>query len=170
MTILVDPPKTGAPVALRAWRARQWVFAATAAIVTFLLLGLPTAVIENPVFGRSIAPTAWALPVLAVTAVLAGLLAGTYVVPAGAQRPERLDRPGRIGSLGGAFAYLAIGCPVCNKVVLLALGTTGAVNVFAPVQPYLAAAGVVALGYAVRKRLLAASACETSSRGGVTGS
>jgi len=72
---------------------------------------------------------------------------------------ESVDRPARVGSFGGLLAFLAIGCPVCHKVVLLALGTTGAVNEFAPVQPYLAAAGVLALGIAVRIRFRTASAC-----------
>jgi hypothetical protein len=143
-------------VALRVWTPRQWSAAAAVAVATFFVLGLPTAVIDNPVFGRSIAPTAWALPVLIMTAVLAGLLAGTYVT---GEPVDSLDRPGRVGSFGGLLAFLAIGCPVCNKVVLLALGTTGAVNVFAPVQPYLAAAGVLALGVALRSRLRNALAC-----------
>ena len=53
----------------------------------------------------------------------------------------------------------AIGCPVCNKLVLLALGTTGAVNYFEPVQPYLAALGIVALAYAFHKRVTMSSVC-----------
>ena len=63
------------------------------------------------------------------------------------------------GAIMGLLAYFAIGCPVCNKLVLLALGTTGAVNYFEPVQPYLAALGIVALAYAFHRRVMTADAC-----------
>lgn len=123
--------------------------------VVALVLGVPTAVIDNPVFGRAIAPTAWSTPVLVATAVLGGLLVGTYVAA-----PSALERrPTRVGAVGGLLAYLAIGCPVCNKVVLLALGTTGAVRFFAPVQPFLAVAGLGLTGWALRQRLRAESSC-----------
>ncbi len=48
---------------------------------------------------------------------------------------------------------------MCNKVVLITLGATGAVRVFAPVQPYLAAAGIVALAWALLVRLRGEMAC-----------
>lgn len=141
--------------ALRDWPTRRWVAAVVAMPVMALVLGVPTAVIDNPVFGRAIAPTGWSVPVLAATAVLGGLLFGTYVA-APAQLP---CRPTRLGGAGGLLAYLAIGCPVCNKVVLLALGTTGAVRYFAPVQPVLAVVGLALTGWALRARLRAESVC-----------
>ena len=66
---------------LVAWRSRQWGVAALGGFVTFLALGLPTDVIDNPVFGRAIDETPWAMPVLIVTSVLGGLLIGSYVRP-----------------------------------------------------------------------------------------
>jgi hypothetical protein len=151
---------------LLTWSLRRWIVAVSVGVGTFLLLGLPTAVIANPVFGRSIAPTSWAFEVLVATSVLAGLLAATYVSNA---RPSP-DHPAvdavdadpssaRRGAIGGLLAYLAIGCPVCNKIVLLALGTTGAVRLFAPVQPYLAAAGILALVWALVVRLRGEMVC-----------
>jgi hypothetical protein len=61
--------------------------------------------------------------------------------------------------LGGFLAYLAIGCPTCNKVALLALGSSGAINWFAPLQPWLAAVSILALAYALRRRLAGERAC-----------
>lgn len=132
---------------------RQWLVAAVGGLVTFLALGLPTDVIDNPVFGRAIDETPWAMPVLIVTSVLGGLLIGSYV------RPQPFDSAATSGSIGGALSFFAIGCPVCNKVVLLALGTTGAVNFFEPIQPFLAGLGIVALAWALHKRLVSAQAC-----------
>ncbi|HEX6886496.1 MAG TPA: hypothetical protein VF143_00205, partial [Candidatus Nanopelagicales bacterium] len=138
---------------LLTWSLRRWLVAGGVGIVTLLTMGLPTAVIANPVFGRSIAPTTWAMDVLIATSALAGLLTSTYVRNDGPAlvRSENTagiaadPRSARRGALGGLLAYLAIGCPVCNKVVLIALGATGAVRIFAPVQPYLAALGLIAL-------------------------
>ena len=151
---------------LLTWTVRRWLTVVTVAAGTFLLLGVPTAVIANPVFGRSIAPTPWAMQVLIATAVLTGLLAASYVRNDGralvASPVRDLDtdqRPARRGVVGALLAYLAIGCPVCNKVVLIALGSTGAVRLFAPVQPYLAAAGVLALTWALIVRLRGEMSC-----------
>jgi hypothetical protein len=55
-----------------------------------------------------------------------------------------------------------VGCPVCNKVALIALGSTGAMQYFAPVQPYLALLGVLFLIYALQKRLVGESMCSVS--------
>ena len=52
-----------------------------------------------------------------------------------------------------------MGCPVCNKLALLALGYTGALTWFAPAQPWLAVAGIAFLGYALRSRLMGEVTC-----------
>ena len=146
---------------LRSWGARRWAVAAAASVGTVLLVGIPTDVIPNPVFGRPVEVTWWSLPVLLVTGVLAGLLAATYV----RDDAELLaDRPARMGGVGGLLAYFAVGCPVCNKLVVLALGATGALEFFAPLQPALAVLGVVVLGVALRARLRAARSCPVQTR------
>lgn len=140
--------------AFLSWTPRRWLVAAGVALLTFAALGLSTAVIPNPVFGRSIAPTDWAMEVLVITSVLTGLLTATYVATGAAA--QGLDRRGTVGAL---LSYFAIGCPVCNKLVLIALGTTGAVQFFAPVQPYLAVAGIVVLAWALLVRLRGEMVC-----------
>ncbi|HYO18684.1 MAG TPA: hypothetical protein VES02_08480 [Dermatophilaceae bacterium] len=151
---------------LLTWSRRRWAVALAVGLGTVLALGVPTAVIANPVFGRTIAPTSWAMNVLIATGILAGLLTATYVrndgpVLRSSSVPESVadQRTARRGMFGGLLAYLAIGCPVCNKVVLIALGSTGAVRIFAPVQPYLAAAGLVALAWALVVRLRGEMTC-----------
>ncbi len=145
---------------LRSWQRRHWLVAIGGAAATALLLGLPTDVIPNPVFGRPVPVTWWSYPVLAVSAVLGGLLLATYVRPDGGPIGEaEADRPARIGGIGGALSFFAIGCPVCNKVVVIALGTVGARQWFEPLQPWLAGASVVLLAVALRARLRAAVSC-----------
>ena len=149
--------------ALNRWTGARWRFAAAMAAASALAIGLPTDVIPNPVFGRQGTPVEpWAVPVLLVTAVLSGLLFATYLRAGDMAEPDDttgLDRPSRFGGLGGLLSFFAVGCPICNKVVVIALGTSGALTWFAPVQPYL---GVVALGllaWALRVRLRGEVAC-----------
>ena len=110
--------------------------------MTALVIALPTAMIPSPVFGREIPTTWWAWPVLAVTSVLSGLLFATYVREPGGQESGEASI-NRGGAAGGLLAFFAVGCPVCNKLALIALGYTGALQWFAPVQPFL---GVAAIG------------------------
>ena len=49
--------------------------------------------------------------------------------------------------------FLAIGCPICNKIALLLLGTSGALNLFAPIQPILGAASVALLAATLAWRI-----------------
>ena len=161
--------------ALRTWSARRWRVAVLGGIATAILVALPTAVIPNPVFGRAIEVTWWSYPIVALTGILGGLLLATYVkepdpsvregvvapqdqsvrdgvaVP---QDPSAADTTAsKLGLAGGFIAYFAVGCPVCNKLVLLALGTSGAMTWFAPVQPFLALASVILMAVALRIRL-----------------
>jgi len=48
---------------IAAWSPRRWVAAVVGATVTALVIGLPTDVIPNPVFGRPVPVTAWSYPV-----------------------------------------------------------------------------------------------------------
>lgn len=149
--------------ALALWSRRRWLTALAAAVATVLVVGVPTVLIPNPVFGRDIPPTAWAWPVLLLTSVLGGLLLATYVRDPRVAEPtdntDNTDKAGKAGGLGGLLAYFAVGCPVCNKLVLLALGYSGALQWFAPAQPVLAAGGVVLLVWALRARLRGEIAC-----------
>ncbi|GAB3261666.1 hypothetical protein GCM10027425_25200 [Alteromonas gracilis] len=126
------------------------------AVATYLFVALGTAMIPNPVIVREIAPTWWSVPVLVVTAALSGLLFATYVRVPGLEPDERTSRR---GMAGGMLTFFAVGCPVCNKLVLLALGYSGAITWFAPVQPLLGVGAVVLLAWAVRSRLQGEVAC-----------
>lgn len=46
-----------------------------------------------------------------------------------------------------------IGCPVCNKIALVLLGTSGALTVFAPLQPVIGAGSLVLLAATLGWRL-----------------
>lgn len=114
---------------------------------TFLLIGLPTAVVPSPFFGRSVPVRPQDYLFLGITTLLAALLGATYAFPSTCPLQE-----GKL-TAGGFLSFLAVGCPVCNKVAVLALGASGALTYFAPIQPFLAAASMVLLGYALFLRM-----------------
>ena len=114
---------------------------------TLLVVAIPTDLIATPLFTRQVAAPAWAWPVAVVTAVLAGVL---VALP----RPAACRPATRTGIVGAGLAYLAVGCPTCNHLVMLALGTSGALAWFAPIQPYLALVGLAVLGGAIAQRLV----------------
>ena len=138
------------------WPAKRWWFAVGTAIATFLVIAIPTDLVDNPVFGRDVPPTWWSMGALVVSATLSGLVAATYVAgPDTAPRP----REGRLGWAGGLVTFFAVGCPVCNKLVLLALGYAGAIEYFAPFQPVLAMGAVGLLGWAFVARVRRENSC-----------
>ena len=147
---------------LRTWSARRWTSALIASLVTAVVVGVPTDVIPNPVFGRPVDVTWWSYPVLAATAVLGGLLIGTYVREPD-QADEELERPSTTGGVGGLLSFFAVGCPTCNKLVVVALGSSGALDWFAPTQPVLAVASIALLVWALRTRLRGQIACRIAS-------
>ena len=155
----VAAPTGGALATLRRWQPRQFAAAAAGSVAVALLIGVPTDVIPNPVFGRPVPVTWWSYPTLVVTAVLAGLLIGTYVRRDAAPPLDEIDRPTRNGGIAGLLSVFAVGCPVCNKLVIVALGTTGARQWFEPIQPLLAVASIVLLAWALRARLRSADTC-----------
>jgi hypothetical protein len=150
--------------ALRGWTLRRWSVAAGTSALALLALGIPTAMIPNPVFARKIEAPVWTYPSLVLTALLAGLLLATYVrMDAGGPDGlvgEASPEEARSFTLGGLLAFFAIGCPTCNKLVLIALGTSGAITWFEPVQPVLSLAGIGVLAWALRRRLAGEIACE----------
>jgi hypothetical protein len=133
-----------------------------ASLVAF---GLVSAIIPNPVFGRQIPPEPFAIVVWLISAPLMGLVLATYTVPlpasaavplgggatpsATAPSATTASEPARDGSVLGAIAgigaFLAIGCPVCNKIALVLLGTSGAMSIYAPLQPVIGAASMALL-------------------------
>ena len=157
-------PSTG----ITSWPRRRWLVALAATAAFVLVVAVPTDLIDTPVFGREIPPTWWAWPGLLVSSVLGGLLVATYVaVPEQPEQPDvTVTRRG--GWIGAGLTYFAVGCPVCNKLVLLALGSAGALTWFEPVQPVLQVLAIALLAWALRRRLRGELSCPTTISGDVT--
>ncbi|MEK7281483.1 MAG: hypothetical protein AAB037_03925, partial [Chloroflexota bacterium] len=129
---------------------RGWAIAVAAIIGTLLLIGIPTVIVPNPFFTRIIPVRPQDYIIWMATGIMVGLIAGTFFTPL------RKAGQGKIVS-GGLLSFLAVGCPVCNKLVVLLLGFSGALTFFAPVQLYIGLASLVILGWAFRQRVRALS-------------
>ena len=136
---------------------RFWILSLLYMLGAAAVIGVPTVLIPTPFFAR-MTPTSlrdyviWALSV----PLLGPLLALTTLYPVSDVR-ETLRHIGngnwRAG-VGGTLSLLSVGCPVCNKIVVVVLGVTGAMTLFDPLRPALgvAALGVLAVTLTLRIR------------------
>jgi hypothetical protein len=138
------------------WTPRFLITAILGAALVGVLTAIPTAIIDNPWFTRMTPVYADQYVFWIGTAVLTGALLATYFGGLG------VDRAAGAGAAGGALGYLAFGCPICNKLIVALLGVTGAMDYFAPVQPFLGGLGLIAAGAALsyRLRALRRTTCE----------
>ena len=165
---------------LRTLTARQWAVAVVVSIGFGVILGLATVLIPNSFFTRDIPPVWWNYPVWILTSVFSGILFATYVRDGadpraavgtatgaddgkGADDDRQARRTSRAGMAGAFIAWFAVGCPVCNKFALLALGYSGAITWFAPLQPVLAVLALVLVGIALVVRLRGRVVCALPS-------
>ena len=136
---------------MRYWPARRWAAAMIFTAVAAVAMGIPTDIVPTPLYHRMTAILWWNYPVWAASALLIGLTGATYVARRPLQPATQLA--------GGLASTLAVGCPLCNKLVVAALGISGASHVWAPIQPWLGMGSVGLLGYALRRRLSGERTC-----------
>ncbi|ART70636.1 hypothetical protein BTO20_20715 [Mycobacterium dioxanotrophicus] len=143
---------------------RQCAVAVAVVAGVGLAVGVPSALIANPWFVRMTPVPWWSYTVWVLTAVMSAGLAVTFVGDSSGGSPA----PGGSGILANLGSALAVGCPVCNKLVVAALGVSGALNVWAPVQPILAAASLSLLGWALWRRISARRSCPVGTATALT--
>ncbi len=140
---------------LRLFGPKGWIVAAIGAIAGFVALGVPTAMINNPFFIRMIPVRVEDYVIWIVGSILLGLVLGTFAISS-----VKGNGGKALGS--GILTYLAVGCPICNKLVILFLGISGALAYFEPMQLYLGIGSVLFLGWTLLLRARSVSgACPT---------
>lgn len=132
-----------------------WWRALALAAVSGLALAVPTRLVPNGFFSR-MTPTR---PLDYVFWVAASALLGLTL----AMRSPDRDAAGPVA--GGVGTFLAVGCPICNKIVVALLGVSGALSYFAPLQPLIGSAALVLLVVALRRRASALAACTVPRTG-----
>jgi predicted membrane protein len=163
-----DParPDSGQPLGAGIWLGPRYLAAtAVATALVALALGIPTDIVPNPWFVRMTPPGFSNYFFWVTSSMLVGALAATYILP-------RIGRDTVVysGTGSGILGSLAVGCPICNKLVVALLGVSGALNYFAPIQPLLGAAGLALASVALVVRLRGARrACALDARVGTAG-
>lgn len=138
---------------LRLLSARTYLRVFPIAAVGALMIGIPSDLIRNPVFGRPVPIRTIDYVIWAITSLLIGLVF--------AIRPEKMNAADAAADeqqqsraiWGGFVSFLAVGCPVCNQLVVAAVGASGALSWWAPVQPFVGLAAIGLLLWALKKRL-----------------
>ncbi|EEH64714.1 hypothetical protein HMPREF0044_0451 [Gleimia coleocanis DSM 15436] len=120
------------------------------ALFTLLFLALPTDIIPNPIFAREVPIRWWEYPVVFATVALTFAWFAIQIPPEVAKTADKQN--GRL-IWGVTLALFAVACPVCNKIILLLMGTAGALGTWAPLQPYIAVGSLLALGAALWLRI-----------------
>lgn len=118
------------------------------ALIAAVVISIPADLLDNPIFARPVPPRLIDYVILAITSALIGLIL--------AIRPPVSDETEKQETrtlFGGFVSFLAVGCPVCNQIVVAALGTSGALSWWAPVQPVVGAAAIGLLLWTLRLRL-----------------
>ena len=144
------------------WPWRRVGAALLAATIFGLAVGIPTGVVATPFYTRMTPVLWWNYPVWAVTSVLGGLVVATYI-----RRPgdTAAGNGAAAASGGGLLTAFAVGCPVCNKLVVATLGVSGAMTIWAPLQPLIAILTVGGLLWVLRRRLRNEYACSVAATG-----
>ena len=104
----------------------------------FVVVGVPTAMIDNPLFIRMIPAREQDYVIWIISSLLLGLVLGTFAI-------SSAKGGGGKAAGSGILTFLAVGCPICNKLVIILLGISGALVYFEPVQLYLGIGSVILL-------------------------
>ena len=131
-----------------------WPRAVPIALLAAVLIGVPSDLIDTPLFGRPVDTRPIDYVILVVTAALIGLIFAIRAEPAPGSDLDADDAEEDPTPIWGGFvSFLAVGCPVCNQAVVAIVGTSGALSWWAPVQPFVGLAAIGLLVYALRRRL-----------------
>src|SRR5215472_8314492 len=129
---------------------RFWSLSALYTAGSALLLGIPTRLVPTPLFSRIVPISPQDYVIWIISALLLGPLLALmtlYPMPSQTAAPGKRSLAGSGRAFGGALlSFFSVGCPVCNKVVVLLLGLGGAMTIFNPLRPFLGLASIALLG------------------------
>ena len=145
---------------LRAWPRRQWRVAGWVALGSFLEMGVVGETLPGASLGRAVPIAWWNYLTLAISPMLIGLCAATFV----ASEPRRSRLAGATGTgISGVVGTVAMACPVCNPLAIPIFGTAGALSFLEPERGLIALLSIALLATTLALRLRAVRACRLSS-------
>ncbi|MGH8430410.1 MAG: hypothetical protein ACREUF_08410 [Solimonas sp.] len=124
------------------------------AAAMFVGLGTDAALWENPLFMRMTPTGGFEIALLLSQSALAGVYVGLPQSRCGK----------RTAGAGAVIGFLGIACPVCNKILVLLLGSALLLEHYEPVRLYVALGGVALLGAAIALKLARPDCFEAATR------
>ena len=123
------------------------------AAAMFVGLGTVAALWENPLFMRMTPTGGFEITLLLLLSVLAGIYVGL----------PRTECGKRTAGTGSVIGFLGIACPVCNKILVLLVGSALLLEYYEPMRLYLALGGVVLMGAAIWLKLTRRGCAESGT-------
>jgi len=109
-----------------------------ASIIIFLIFGIPTDLVPNNYFIRMIPIKATDYIFLSLTSIMLGTYIALYYYD------KKTNKKCNYTAYGGAVAGIfAVGCPICNVMLISLFSATAILTYFEPYRPIL---GVLSLG------------------------
>ncbi len=124
-----------------------------------MLFGIPTALIPTQWFVRMIP----AQTMDYVFLLLNSALIGTYVGLHTYERHERNKRGDALATTGGIMNIFAVGCPICNKLLVTLLGASAVMAYFEPLRVWLGLASASVVGVAIWFKIKNVRTCASCS-------
>jgi hypothetical protein len=137
---------------MRATSARGLARGSAVAAAMFVALGTVAALWDNPFFMRMTPAGGFEVALLLLQSVLAGVYVGLPQSPCGR----------RSAGAGAIIGFLGIACPVCNKVLVLLVGSALLLEYFEPLRLYVALGGAALLALAVWLKVSRPGCLETA--------
>ncbi len=109
------------------------------AVLVFVTVGTVTAVWDNPFFIRMTPGGDFELTLLFLLSILSGVYVAIRAPSCSVKK----------AGVGGVLGFIGIACPVCNKILMLLFGGELLLAYFEPIRVYVAALGVLVVGWAV---------------------
>jgi hypothetical protein len=125
-------------------KIHYWITGIGLGASIFVLLGIVTDLIPNPWFVRMIPKTPFDYFFLIMNSVLLGSYIAIHFYK---KSVTKICDTATYS--GGITGFLAFGCPVCNKILVLLLGTTALITYFEPWRPILGIISIFLLTSAI---------------------
>lgn len=137
---------------------RQWKVAGWAYLGSLLVMGILGETLPIASIGRGVPVEWWNYVTLAISPVLIGLIAATFVPN---RQPKSSRRRGAAGAgVGGAVGTIAMACPVCNPIAIPLFGTAGVLSFLSPERGLISLLSVALLAITLVLRIRTMRSCE----------
>ena len=115
--------------------SRRYLKAVTISAGAFVLFGIVTGLIPNPLYIRQVPRTPLDYLFLTTTAAFLGV----YIF----QRTNNQRNDEKTATAGTVVGFLAFGCPICNAFLLALFSSSALMTYFDPLRPLLGIVSVV---------------------------